>query len=336
MQKLLYAIGGFVLLLIVIGLMLPRESVVVASIDTSARPATLFAQINDLRRFNLWSPAIKADPNVRIIYSGPNRGVGASMTWDGVVMGTGSQVITTSESYTLIETVINPGESSEARTRFEIIDGGSITNVLWTFEADHGYNLVGRYASLLLTRVIQQDYQAGLLELRELAESLPRTDFASLDVEHLYVDAADIAYLPTVSEPDPTATSEALGQAYFRIMNYMDEHGLAFDGAPLSITRSYDGSVIQFDSAIPVRGISEDTPSSENAVSLGKTYGGAVIRVQHIGSYRRLADTHLKISAYLTAHGIERNGDPWESYVSDPTQVDEAELVTLVYYPIIE
>ena len=32
--------------------------------------------------------------------------------------------------------------------------------------------------------------------------------------------------------------------------------------------------------------------------------------------------------------GIERAGDAWESYVSDPTKVPEAELLTYVYYPV--
>ena len=32
--------------------------------------------------------------------------------------------------------------------------------------------------------------------------------------------------------------------------------------------------------------------------------------------------------------GIKRAGAAWESYVSDPTKVPEAELVTYIYYPI--
>ena len=44
--------------------------------------------------------------------------------------------------------------------------------------------------------------------------------------------------------------------------------------------------------------------------------------------------THRKISAYLAAHGIERNGAAWESYVSDPGDVPEEQLITYVYYPI--
>jgi effector-binding domain-containing protein len=53
-----------------------------------------------------------------------------------------------------------------------------------------------------------------------------------------------------------------------------------------------------------------------------------------VGSYRNLSTTQRKIAAYLAALGIERNGDAWESYVSDPGKTPEAELVTLIYYPV--
>jgi effector-binding domain-containing protein len=69
-------------------------------------------------------------------------------------------------------------------------------------------------------------------------------------------------------------------------------------------------------------------------VKIGETYAGNVIRVRHAGSYQSLGATHLKIAAYLAALGIERAGDAWESYVSDPTKVSESELLTYVYYPI--
>ena len=38
--------------------------------------------------------------------------------------------------------------------------------------------------------------------------------------------------------------------------------------------------------------------------------------------------------AAVAALGIERNGDSWESYVSDPTKTAEAKLLTYIYYPI--
>ncbi|MEL7186072.1 MAG: GyrI-like domain-containing protein, partial [Pseudomonadota bacterium] len=105
-------------------------------------------------------------------------------------------------------------------------------------------------------------------------------------------------------------------------------------GAPLSIVRNLSGSALMFDAAIPIRGLSEATPRDGSGVRIGKTYAGAVVRVKHVGSYRILTETHRKITAYLAAMGIERNGAAWESYVSDPGNTPEADLITYVYYPV--
>jgi len=172
------------------------------------------------------------------------------------------------------------------------------------------------------------------VNLKELAESLPSADFSDIKIEHLVVEPIEIAYLPTKSRPEPSAISDAMGKAYFEILTFIDEHDLQDAGAPLSITRTFSGSELVFDSAIPVRGVSDATPHDSATVKLGKTYGGPVIRVRHVGSYRDLSTTHRKIRAYLAALGIERNGAAWESYVSDPGNTPEAELLTYVYYPI--
>ena len=89
-----------------------------------------------------------------------------------------------------------------------------------------------------------------------------------------------------------------------------------------------------FMSAIPVAGMTDATPREEGGTRLGESYAGAVVRATHRGPYRELAETHRKIGAWLAAHGVERNGDAWEVYVSDPAQVADAERVTLVYYPV--
>ena len=104
----------------------------------------------------------------------------------------------------------------------------------------------------------------------------------------------------------------------------------------MSITRTFSGSDLVFDAAIPVRGITPSTPISSEAVKIGKTYAGSVIRVQHVGGYAGLGRTHDKIAAYLAARGLERNGDAWESYISDPGRTDESGLLTYIYYPIRE
>ena len=330
----MYAIGAVVVLLVIVGLLLPRHSRVEVSTLIDAPPATVFALVNDFRRADLWSPRTATDPNARVIFSGPHRGVGARVTWEGAIVGSGTQTIVESRPFEHVATTINPGEAGEAHTWFDLgrEDGG--TRVTWGFVHDHGLNLVGRYFALLLSGVVKREFETGIAALQVLAESLPSADFGDLEVEHLVVEALEIAYLPTTSAPDAAAVSAAMGKAYFEILSFIDRHGLAENGAPMSIVRGFAGSQLRFDAAIPVRGVTDQPPRAGAAVRLGHTYAGPVVRVRHTGSYRQLGATHRKIAAYLAALGLERNGDAWETYISDPTRVTESELLTDIYYPV--
>ncbi len=334
MQKVLFGVGVFVALLLLGGLALPSHSRFVVTADIDAPRATVFALVNDMRRKDLWSPVTATDPNARIIFSGPARGVGSTLTWDGSIAGSGTQSITVSRPFEFVATVINAGEAGESRTWFELADGVGFTRVLWGFEHDYGLNVVGRYFGLMVTGVIRRDYEKHLGGLRMLAESLPRADFTDVELEQLVVEPTDIAFMRTTAAPAAGATSEAMGAALFEVLSFIDDNGLSEAGAPISIARAFSGAELRFDSAIPVRGVVDATPRADSGVRIGRTYGGTVIRAQHRGSYRTLSDTHRKIAAYLAALGIERNGDSWESYVSDPTRTDEADLLTFIYYPI--
>ena len=335
MQKIIYGIGALLLLLIIVGFALPRKHQVEVSIEIDAHPATVFALVNDFRRFVLWTPWSETDPNARFLFSGPARGEGAIITWDGAILGSGNQIISESRPFEYVGITISPDEPGEARSWFRLQPGVGTTIVYWGFEADYGFNLVGRYFASMLGSIVARDYDKGLVSLKELAESLPGADFSDIQIEHIRVEASDIAYLSTNSRPEPNAIAEALGAAYFRVLNFIDEQGLTDAGAPLSITRTFSGAELSFDAAIPVRGLTDETPRDGAMVKIGKTYAGNVIRVKHVGSYKSLSLTHRKISAYLAAHGIERNGPAWESYVSDPGQVAEKDLLTYVYYPIV-
>ncbi|MCZ6664425.1 MAG: SRPBCC family protein [Gammaproteobacteria bacterium] len=334
MKRVLYGIAAIVALFFVAGLALPRIARVDVEARIDAHPATVFALVNDFHRVSLWSPWFDADPNARIVYSGPARGTGAAMTWDGVIIGTGSQVIVESRRFERVATITNPDEPGETRSSFDLSGDGAATILTWSFETDYGYNVVGRYFSLYLAKIVERDYKNGLASLKDLAESLPGTDFSDLEIEQLVVDATEIAYLPATSIPEPAAISAAMGDAYFKILTFIDANGLIEAGAPMSITRSFSGSELLFDAAIPVRGITDAMPQEGTSVRIGKTFAGNVIRVRHTGSYRMLNETHRKIGAYLAALGIERAGYAWEAYISDPTKVAESELLTYIYYPI--
>ena len=332
--KFLYWSGGAVLLVFIVAVFLPSSAHVERSVSIDAHAATIFALLNDFEQVNKWSPWADTDPNARFDVTGPARGVGAAIRWEGSIIGHGAQTIIESVPFERIVSRLDLSNRGEAIATFTLSENAAGTLVNWAFDSEFGLNLLARYIGLMLDGVVGSDYEKGLLNLKTMAESLPRADFSAVEIEHIMVEASDIAYLTTTSIPEPAAIAEATGNAYFNILSFIDDHGLQEAGAPIIISRGFSGAKIRFDAGIPVRGISAQTPGSVDLVKLGSTYAGAVIRVKHVGSYSSLGQTHGKIAAYLAALGIERNGDAWESYLSDPTRTAESDLITYVYYPV--
>ncbi|HSN70533.1 MAG TPA: SRPBCC family protein, partial [Steroidobacteraceae bacterium] len=90
-------IGLVILALVVLaaGLFLPKTAHVERSILIDAPPAAIYDVVSNLRRFNEWSPWYERDPDARYEYTGPERGVGAKMSWTSAQadVGSGSQEI---------------------------------------------------------------------------------------------------------------------------------------------------------------------------------------------------------------------------------------------------
>lgn len=334
MIRLFYSIGALLLAVTVVGVFLPSSGRVQREAVIDAPPVTVYAVLDDLRRVPDWSPWIEDDPHAQLDFSTPASGPGAALRWDGIRLGTGGQTIVESVPNRLIHAQLVLGHGQPIRSVFELSVTATGTHLRWICETEFGINLLDRYRGLFLESGIGRDLERGLSNIGTLAESLPRADWSDIEVERLVVQPAEIAYLTARSLPTAESISDAMGEAYFSVLAFMDRHGLQEAGPPLSISRRFSGSEFVFDAAIPVRGVSDDTPRSANGIQLGRTYGGPAIRGRHIGSYRNLRQTHEKIAAYLAAHGIARAGDAWESYVSDPTRTPESELVTDVYYPI--
>ena len=335
-RKLLYAAGAIALFLVIVGLLLPSTAHVSQETTIDAPAATVFALASDVHRMQEWSPWVDLPANASPQFSGPRRGPGASVQWKSPQSGSARLTVVESTPFRRVVMEVERDGSKPYRSVVTLVRSGARTKVMWTFDSEAGLDLLERYLRPVLTRRVRRIYELGLVSLKSMAESLPRADFGDLEIEHMVIEAAPIAYVTASSMPAAAAISEAMGAAFFDVLRFMDRHGLREAGAPLSISRSFSGPRLVFDAAIPVGGMTDATPRSGNGVRLGESYGGPVIRVTHVGSYRELATTHEKVAAYLAAYGMEHNGDAWESYESDPARTRESELLTYVWYPVAE
>eukprot|EP01031_Cornospumella_fuschlensis_P018087 gene18087-biopygen15261 len=102
-KKILIALVLILAALAVVIATRPDDFRVTRSATIAAPPTALFEQVNDLKKWEAWSPWAKLDPNSKMTYEGPPAGVGAVAKWNGNNdVGEGIQTITESRPGELV------------------------------------------------------------------------------------------------------------------------------------------------------------------------------------------------------------------------------------------
>ncbi len=166
---------GLVLLLALltaVSFALPQHISVVRSQVINAPEADIFPYLNDLRKFNAWSPWAARDPNAVYSYSGPAQGVGARMAWrsDDPDVGRGSQEIVESSPNTYLKVALEFGGREGSAADYTLEPSGAGTKVTWGFATDVGNNPVMRWMGLMFDGWVGADYEAGLKRLAQRVE----------------------------------------------------------------------------------------------------------------------------------------------------------------------
>jgi len=139
----------------------------------AAPAAAVFAQVNDLRKWDDWSPWAKLDPNAKITFSGPQSGPGASFRWDGNgKVGAGTMTITESKPDTRVATrtdFVKPFAGT-SQSDFVFSEAGGQTNVIWTMSGTN--NFIGKAMCLVMSMetMLGPDFEKGLAQLKQVAE----------------------------------------------------------------------------------------------------------------------------------------------------------------------
>lgn len=157
----------------VVGLLLPGRAHVERAIVIEAPPAAVFPHLNSLRAFNAWSPWADKAADTVYRFSGPERGVGARMRWESEAAGVGSgtQEIIVSQSDREVVTRLDFGEHGGGLSSWTLTPaqaGG--TRVLWTFDTEFGWDILGRYTGLFLDGLLGPEYESGLRNLKQRIE----------------------------------------------------------------------------------------------------------------------------------------------------------------------
>lgn len=142
----------------------------------AAPPATVYAQIEDFRRWPEWSPWEKLDPNMQRTFSGSPSGVDAVYAWAGNSnAGEGRMTITETEPNQDVEIkldFIKPWEST-SQVQFKLAPVNEGTEVLWTMDGNFKYMEKVMCVFMDMDKMVGKDFEAGLANLKRVAESAP-------------------------------------------------------------------------------------------------------------------------------------------------------------------
>ena len=150
----------------------PAVGTVTRSATLAAPPDAIFAHVNELKKWEGWSPWAKIDPNAKMTYTGPAAGAGASFSWDGNrEVGSGTLTITDSKPGAHVKYNLDFLKPFASTSTAEIVmkPDGTGTNVTWTMTGERPF--LARAMCILFNadQMVGDMFDKGLANLGKVA-----------------------------------------------------------------------------------------------------------------------------------------------------------------------
>lgn len=170
----LMTMAAVVCLLIVVVALLPGQFRIARTTVVAAPASAVFAQVNDFRNWEGWSPWAKLDPAMKQTYDGSPAGIGASHSWNGNnKVGEGRSTIVDSrppEQVRIKLEFVRPFRCAND-VEFNFTPEGDQTNVTWSMTGTNKF--MGKAFGLIMNmdKCVGGDFEKGLAALKSIAES---------------------------------------------------------------------------------------------------------------------------------------------------------------------
>ncbi|HKU71577.1 MAG TPA: SRPBCC family protein [Burkholderiales bacterium] len=143
------------------------------SASIKAPPEKIFAELNDFKRWNAWSPWENKDPAMKRTFGTTTSGKGAYYGWEGNKdVGKGSMEISESTPPSRLVLQLHfmePFEAHSAAT-YVLAPQSGATKITWSMDGPMPY--VSKVISIFcdMDAMIGKDFEAGLAKLKTVAE----------------------------------------------------------------------------------------------------------------------------------------------------------------------
>jgi effector-binding domain-containing protein len=314
------------------GVFLPSRAHVERSMAVDRPPATVFTLLSSLKTFHDWSPWAALEPDAIFAFDGPEFGPGARYQWAGDSIGQAAMTVTGAEPYSFVEARIDLGARGRARMRFDVEAKPGGSQVRWSYDADFGLDLIGRYVGRSFDARIGRELEAGLIRLKAYAERLPGADFADADAEIVEVAPVPVVAAGRQVRGGAAELEAAFAMALAEVRRFMADNGLPEAGPPAVVTQRWEPPLWVFEAAVPYSGAPLEIEAGD--IRFDELPGGRALRGVHHGPSAGVAPLGAKLEAYLRAHRLTRAGPSWELRVTEREGVAPEDQITELYIPV--
>ena len=176
LKKIALALLAVVLAFAVYVAMQPATAAVTRSAMIAAPPAAVFPYVNDLHKWQDWSPWAKLDPKAKAKFEGPQAGTGAAFSWSGnTEIGEGKMTIAESkpDEYVKINIDFERPFSGRSVAEFQLKPDGAGTNVVWSMTGERPFFARATCIIFNADKMVGDMFEKGLESLRKLATTTP-------------------------------------------------------------------------------------------------------------------------------------------------------------------
>lgn len=154
------------------GYLISPTFTVTRSLVVDAPPEKIYPLVAAPRMWKQWSVWNQRDPAMQIAYTGPESGTGAAWEWKSQTQGDGKMTMTAAEPGRRVafELYFPDFDSTSHGELTFVAHGNNATRVNWTMHGDIGSNPIARWMTLAMDNMVGKDFDAGLANLKALAE----------------------------------------------------------------------------------------------------------------------------------------------------------------------
>lgn len=261
--ELLISMAIVAVLFVIVGVLLPSSRHLSESVETNRKMAIVFDTLNSFKRFDDWHPF--ALGKVQLNRSGADSGVGARIDYDSEVSGVGKgswEIIESEQDSRVVYRIEDDKRGSNKRTSFTLKPtgrGGRNIEITQDYHVDYGWDLLGRYAGLYVSRNVGDTMKFGLSRLTNMLASVPNFDYrtegatlANLEVAELPAENLLVVNAGAI-ERNNEVVKKAMKDNAEWIRRTMDESGLEPVGPLRIVTTEFARDTYTFDVVQAVR-----------------------------------------------------------------------------------